>query len=423
MKRSRAATVCVVLTILALHALSSALAQDLRRPKKLIETGWDMPDTRTLRANLTEIESRPFDGVVIQAVGRDAAGKPRRLGWAFLDEKWQREWFQPCVDDLRACKFRRLTDNFIILNANPGNVDWFDDAGWQNIIEHCRIAAWVAKQSGVKGLLFDPEPYAPPHGQFRYAAQPQRDKHTFDEYAAQARRRGREMLAAIAAEYPDITLFCYFMNSVCGEAANNPSPQRALKNSGYGLYPAMIDGWLDAAPSAVTFVDGCESAYRYNSREAFVEAALLMRGDCQNLVSPANRAKYRAQVQVSFGLYLDAYWNPKESPWYIDGQGGSRVDRLRANAHTALRVADQYVWVYGEKFRWWPTENRGVKPETWPAALPGCDKALSFARDPVAFARAEIAELQKTGKAANLARNGDFGAEKIGNRRPRGEVA
>ena len=127
------------------------------------------------------------------------------------------------MDRLKGCKFQRLTDNFIMLNANPGDVDWFDDAGWRNIVEHWRIAAWVARQSGFKGILFDPEPYAPPHAQFSYSAQPERDKHTFDEYCAKARQRGREVMEAVAEEYPDITIFCFFMNSVDATATGQPT--------------------------------------------------------------------------------------------------------------------------------------------------------------------------------------------------------
>ncbi len=74
------------------------------------------------------------------------------------------------MNELRKCKFTRFTDNFITIGANPGNIDWFDDEGWQQIVEHWRIAAWLAKQSGLKGLLFDPEPYTLPHSQFSYAA-------------------------------------------------------------------------------------------------------------------------------------------------------------------------------------------------------------------------------------------------------------
>ena len=381
---------------------------DMRIRKKLIATGWDHPDSQRLLANLAEMEKRPFDGVVIEVTGRTTEGRPCQLREAFSNQKWQREWFQASVDQLRSCKFTRFTDNFATIGANPGNIDWFDDEGWRRIVEHWRIAAWLAKQSGLKGLLFDPEPYTPPHSQFSYATQPQRNQHTFNEYAVKARQRGRQVMQAIVEEYPGITIFCYFMNSVCATAAGRADPRPALAAQGYGLYPAMIDGWLDAVPPTVTLVDGCESAYLYNSRQQFLESATQIKGSCQELVSPENRAKYRAQVQVSFGIYLDAYWNPKDSPWYIDGQGGPRVARLRANTSAALAAADEYVWVYGERFRWWPTPNQGVRPETWAEALPGSEQALRYARDPLDYARTEIARAKQVGKLVNLARNGDF---------------
>ena len=401
-----------LLVVLAAHALVTGAA-DLRRPKKLIATGWDMADSERLRQNLAAMEQRPFDGVVVRLQGRIDEKRRCHLHWAFLDQKWERQWFEPGVANLKACQFKRFTDNFILIGANPGKVDWFDDAGWANIVDHWRIAAWAAKQSGFKGLLFDPEPYAKPFAQFRYAAQAEREKHSFDAYCEKARERGRQVMQAVAAEFPDLTLFCYFMNVVCSPATRQANPRRALVPMGYGLYPAFIDGWLDAAPPTVTMVDGCEMGYRFNDVEQYLEAAVLIKGACQELVSPANRAKYRAQVQVSYGTYLDAYWNPKDSEWaawYIDGLGGPRVGRLRTNVATALRCADEYVWIYGEKFRWWPTPNGRVREQTWPEALPGCEKALRLARDPLDYARTQLAKLRAAGKLASLARNGDFGS-------------
>jgi hypothetical protein len=399
-----------------LASSSPCRAQDLRLPKKLIETGWDEPDTERLLQNLEEMEKRPFDGVVVGIVGWKEEGdtpptkKRVPLRPAFSREPWKREWFAKPIEDLKACKFRRFTDNFLMLGANPGNVDWFDDEGWQAIVGHWRIAAWIAKQSGLKGIVFDPEPYSAPHAQFQYSAQPQREKHTFAEYSAQARERGRQLIQAVADECPDLTLLCCFMNIACVSATGHADARPLLAIQNYGLYPAFVDGWLDAASPKMIFVDGCENAYRYNRVERYLESAVLIRGACQGLVSPENRAKYRAQVQVGFGVFLDAYVNPPTSPWHIDAKGASRGNRLRANVATALRVADQYVWVCGEKHRWWPTPNRGVKPETWPEALPGCEKALRFVRDPIGYAREQIAELAKAGKLANLVRDGDFGS-------------
>lgn len=406
------AMIRVAMILATILVLSSPLAaEDMRIHKKLIATGWDKPDSQRLLDYLAEIEKQPFDGVVIEVAGTKPDGKSCVIRPTFSNAKWEREWFQPVIDQLKACKFQRLTDNFITLGANPGNVDWFDDAGWDHIVEHWRIAAQIAKQSGFKGLLFDPEPYTPPYAQFSYNAQPARDRHPFNEYYAKARQRGRQIMEAVVAEYPDITIFCYFLNSVCMQATGRADPRQALASHSYGLLPPMLDGWLDVVPPTVRIVDGCESAYHYNSVDEYLEAGLGIRGRCQELVSPENRAKYRAQVQASFGVYLDAYWNPKESPWYIDGLGGERVDRLRVNTATALRVADEYVWIYGEKFRWWPTSNSRVRKEYWPEAIPGCDKALRYARNPMDYARTELAQLQKAGKLINLARNGQFNSE------------
>ncbi len=383
------------------------------RPKKLITTGWDHPDAQSFRQFYSQVERWPFDGAVLDLVGRRDDGQPCRMRSVFHSEPWKAEWFSQAIEELQGCRPERLRDNFIIIGANPGNVDWFDDAGWEAIVDHWRIAARVAKLAGCRGLLFDPEPYTPPYAQFQYSQQPNADKFTFEQYRAQARRRGREVMRAVAEEYPEMTLFCYFLLSVHMHIAGGAHASQALLESGYGLLPAFLDGWLDEAPPSLMFVDGCESAYLYKNRQQFLEAAVAIKGRCQELVSPENRPKYRAQVQVGFGIYLDAYWNPPSSPWYIEPLNGSRVDRLRANVWDAVEIADEYVWIYGEKFRWWPSPSSRRSADFWPDALPGCDAALAFARDPIGFGREELNRMESAGSVPNLLQNGDFSAEKF----------
>jgi hypothetical protein len=133
------------------------------------------------------------------------------------------------------------------------------------------------------------------------------------------------------------------------------------------------------------------------------------------LVSPENRFKFRAQLQASHGIYLDAYVNPPGSPWYIDGLGGPRVNRLEQNVASALNAADQYVWLYGEQARWWPPRQPGAKvPPTWPEVLPGVEFALLNAKDPASAAQRKLQELRTQGGLTNLLLNGDFAAAKDG---------
>ncbi|MCL4190266.1 MAG: hypothetical protein KJZ87_00870 [Thermoguttaceae bacterium] len=55
-----------------LLAFAAASADEMRIAKKLIAAGWDHPDSQRFRQHLTAIEKRPFDGVVVEAPGRNA---------------------------------------------------------------------------------------------------------------------------------------------------------------------------------------------------------------------------------------------------------------------------------------------------------------------------------------------------------------
>jgi len=383
---------------------------DMRLHKKLIECGWDTPDTAMLREHLAEVEQAPYDGVRIKALGKTVEGKTAQLSYAFGPEEWDRASFQAAIDDLKACDWQRMRDNFLATGANPGSVDWFDDAGWAQIVEHMRIGTWIAHEGGLRGITFDAESYSDFH-QWDYNSQPQRDQHSFDEYYVKARERGREVMGAIVAEFPDIVVFTFFANPANATAANRADPRPVLAGLSYGLYTPFLDGWLDVLPPTATLVDGCERAYHFTTAEEFLSAAQFIRVDAQTLVSPENRAKYRAQVQVSFGIYLDAHANPPGSGYYLDPGEGTPTQLLARNVTNALRVCDEYVWTWGEKWHWWPSKLVPANDKPWELALPGITDALNWARDPVGVGLARVAKMQREGTGVELARNADFGSE------------
>lgn len=375
--------------------------------KKFIQVSMqNLPDTVKLRANLKELEKSPFDGVMLNAYGRDDTGKSVPLQTTFSDVPWKQEWFQSCVDDLKSVHSTKLTDNFIKVVANPGNVDWFDDAGWKEIANHWRIAAWIAKEGNLKGIAFDAEPYTKGYRQFEYVSQPGSLNHTLEQYRAKARQRGHEIISAVAAVDPSLVLFTFFMNSHEAKALSTSNPVIASRFSYYNLYSAFINGWLDAAPPTMTFV-GSDGAFLYNSQEDYLKGANLVRNEALRFVAPENRQKYAAQVQTSFGMYLDANVNPSANRWYIDPKGSTRTERMKINATYAINAATEYVWIYGEKYSWWPALDMTSNTESWEDKLPGITQALLDVTHPQQAKERAMAEAVKNA-GENLVVNANF---------------
>lgn len=404
--------------------------------KKIIGLVLDPPDTATVRQNLKQIEEEtPFNGIAIGVKGKDDAGNVVQVANVFSKTPWKRAWFQSSVADLKAIRAQQKgpNNNFVLVRTNPGIIDWFDDEGWKQVVDHWRTAAWLAKEGGMKGLMFDPENYS--HlPQFNYKAQlgakdltfPEEIKDplrlarikdpskapTFQQFQAKVRQRGQEVIQAVAQEDPNLTIYALWMNSLNLMATGTSNPQVALRITPSGLYPSFIDGWLDKAPSTMTFVDGCEWGYGYDSQKDFLQAANEMRNTVLKLVAPENRLKHYAQVQPSFGIYMDPYVNPASSIHHLDSKGVTPVERLRMRTEWALESASEYVWLYGEQYRWWPTEYPGVKPENWNETLPGITEALRSTTHPHGNNDFLLAQLQKEGKAINLIKNGDFSSGK-----------
>ncbi len=258
-----------LLTALLQGSISPAVAQpDNRRIRSpLIATGWDSPNPRQFREGLTTFEGwGVFDGTTLRATRQTADNAEAAAINAFSDETWAWSEFAGALADLQAAKPTTSRDNYLMLYSNPGDVDWFDDAGWRAIVEHWRLLARLAKQGGLSGLLFDAEPYTKPHSQFLYRAQPECDRHTFAEYRAKARQRGREVMTAVAAEFPDVSIFSYRLFSDMLGLLDSGNLELALEPHTYGLLPAFVDGWLDVMPPTVRIIEGTEDiGYRANS--------------------------------------------------------------------------------------------------------------------------------------------------------------
>ena len=191
--------------------LSCPFAADLAaaqsETKKLIEFGWDEPDTGFLRQHLAEMEKTPFDGCVFHADFERADGRKGSFTW----DSWSTNAFTEAdlkkpFDDLKALRPSRFKHSFLRFNTTPANLDWFDDHS--AVLNNARLAARLARAGQCPGLLFDIEQYNAPL--FDYRKQRDAKTKSWEVYAAQVRQRGREVMEAFQAGYPDLTVFLTF---------------------------------------------------------------------------------------------------------------------------------------------------------------------------------------------------------------------
>lgn len=341
--------------ILALICLTANAAwSGTTKGKKLIEYGWDVPSTEYIRQNAAEMDKVGFDGVVLRVSPKGQDFKSTHsFGWttfSTVEMKW--DDVKHAVDDLKAAKLRKLKHNFVQITVSPGTLDWFD-AKWSTVINNTRMMARVAKQGGCKGIMFDPEQYTEQLFDYNKFAYADRKAHTFKEYQAKVRERGREFMRAIEAEFKSPVILTLYGYSIPWVEIRIWS-RKGLSRANYGLLPSFYDGMLEAASPGTVFVEGFEFSYPYKKPEEFANARNLIRDSRTICGVPA---EFDEHVQIGFANWVD--YNSGAMGWYPDDfkKNFFTPEGFRASLNMALEASDQYVWVYSERTRWWNGAN------------------------------------------------------------------
>jgi len=335
----------------------------------LIEWGWDEPDQAFLRAHIARMERKPFDGVVLRLTVPGVAPDLANFSWHLADHRYQWPELRPAVEELRAVQFRRFRHNFLRINLNSTErqLDLRDDAAWETLLANLGHAARITRDSGLRGLMVDPEAYAEPDlldgrprfNVFDYRRRALRDA-DFEEYRSAAFRRGQQAAATLGDAAADLVLLFAFAYSFPCRSSLPETEQP------YGLLPAFVDGILVAKPKGMLVVEGHEPSYPFRSCHQFQEAYRRLRVECRRLsLSPQ---QYDQDLQIGFGIWMDNESGQrcaafraegKPCPWadptLYPEEARHQVDpRLFGEAvASALDLTDQYVWIYSEEPKWW----------------------------------------------------------------------
>ena len=269
--------------------------------RTIVEFGWDEPDTRFLREHIRELQRTPFDGCVFHALFRDAHGQQGNFTW----QAWGRRAFTPddlrdARADVRALRHSRFRQSFLRLNTTPGDLDWFDDE-FSAVLGNARLAAQLVAVGRLRGVVLDTEQYQAPL--WSYPKQRDAGRRSWGEYAAQAFRRGQELMQALQQGDPRITLLLTFGQSL--PLRQMEVYRQPIEAVDYGLLLPFVDGLVAGARDG-RIIDGYEMSYAYRDPERFAQARTLMK-----LTVPARAAdppRHRRVVAAGFGLWLDIDW-------------------------------------------------------------------------------------------------------------------
>jgi hypothetical protein len=324
------------------------------KTKCLIEFGWDEPDTAFLRAHIHQMERSPFDGCVFHA---DYALTGTNKG-SFTWQAWGTQAFteadlKDAFDDLHATHLGRFKQSFLRFNTTPAKLDWFDD--YSAIVANARLAGRLARAGNCPGILFDIEQYEEPL--FNYRKQRESETKSWELYADQVRRRGREVMQAFQEGYPGLTVFLTFGYSLPWAQTRNG--KKNLADCDYGLLAPFLDGMVEATQGHTRLIDGYERAYGYKTAREFETARKGMKEDLLPIVHDPE--KYQRVFSLGFGIWLDKDW--RKRAWNTEDltRNYFSQEAFETSIEEAFRTSDEYVWVYSETPRWWSAEGTPVK--------------------------------------------------------------
>jgi len=349
-------SIWVVAVVSVFGVVTTAPSSDAA--KKLIHHGWDTPTPTYWLEHYEEIDQAPFDGTVFLLGAKNADGSSedfKEQCWSQRKFTW--EQLRHNVEILQQIHPQRMRHNFVdflMCPSEASNVDWFDD--FEPILHNCRLAARVARSwRYCEGVAIDPEEYHFPI--WEYKEQKYANEYTYEQYAAQARRRGRQVMNAFEEEYPGITLFMLGAYSYAWDWKVGC------------LLPPFLDGMYEAAGTDVKIVDAIR-AYGYKEEHQFVDAYHTMAEEVLAIV--ANDRAYRQHRSLGFGIWIDyGRWgeDPRYAHWHASDPsfpGSSRENyfspsRLRDVVTILLNHSDEYAWLYNEVPKWWgpPQEPMG----------------------------------------------------------------
>lgn len=307
-----------------------------------------------IRENREFLDAGPFDGIAVYVRTPDqslnvttSVLSDKMLGYSEIAD---------ALAPLKGVSFRHLTENFAaVVGGRPP--DFMED--WSAPIVNFAHLARAARQAGLRGIYFDNETYYAP-----WADYPKGVRHpekSLADYQAQARLRGREVMQAMAAQFPEITVLVLHGPYISEPRA--PAPLFPQVQSSNELHGPFFAGLVEGAGGRARVVDGGE-LYNLRTEEQFRRSYEWRKHDFPSaeldcaFIPAAIRPLWADRVSLGFGVYDRPFKGSPMNP-----------EVLETTLARALRRSDRYVWLYVEGPSFLKPPAEGGAPADWVEAV------------------------------------------------------
>jgi hypothetical protein len=309
-----------------------------------------------IRKNKAYLETLPFDGLAVYL--RDENAENNVSAGAMKDVALTYETISSVLAPLKGLSFTTLAHNFAFTVVAHKPPDFFDD--WSVIVKNFGHLGRAAREAGLKGILLDNENY------HTWATHPDGCKYpgkTLREYQDQARLRGRQIMEAVVAEFPEAVFLCFH-----GPYLSEPKmPERLFPQVQVQAYNKLMGpffvGLMEGAGKRAQVVDGGELYWlrtpeQFEGTYTWRKQTIASEGVKCAYIPPAIRATWADRLSVGFGVYDrksgDVEMNPKV---------------MAPTLTHALRQSDRYVWLYVEGLTFLKPGQEGGASDEWVQAV------------------------------------------------------
>lgn len=243
------------------------------------------------------------------------------------------------------CKEFGIDSNFIKISmGHLKDLNWTDEEQWQELLDHIKTTAYIAKETGFVGIAIDTEPYHWKENSIWDKDNPLYEELSEIEIKELVQKRGLSMMDTILKEFPrcEFIIFpegCFYYRH----------PEESTKDTAalYNLWGSFLQGLREGSPPQGIII-GTERTYHVTRPAAIKKFYKMIDeavGDCLG-----DKTYLREKGSIALGAApLGKTWFDKSPRYSLSG--------FKTQMETFARLSTRYVWIYGHGAAWWKLDS------------------------------------------------------------------